>query len=106
MLEQRIDVHATHSYEGYRLRVGNPIPFGATMVAGGVNFSIYSSYATSCTLVLFQKGATTPLVEIPFLPEFRIGNVYAMVVFDLNSENIEYGYRMDGPNIPWQGQRF
>ena len=47
-----------------------------------------------------------PFVEIPFLPEFRIGNVYAMVVFGLDFENLEYGYRMDGPNVPWQGHRF
>src|SRR5258706_1318115 len=106
MMDQRIDIRPTHTYEGYKLRVGNPMPFGATMVAGGVNFSIYSSYAKSCTLVLFHKGEPTPFVEIPFLPEFRIGNVYAVVVFGLDYENTEYGYRMDGPNAPWQGHRF
>ena len=29
----------------------------APLVPGGVNFSIYSANATSCTLVLFDKGA-------------------------------------------------
>jgi glycogen operon protein len=56
--------------------------------------------------VLFRKGDTQPLVEIPFLPQFRIGNVCAMVVFGLNAEEIEYGYRMDGPFEPVAGQRF
>src|SRR6266496_847931 len=103
---QRIDVHPTHTYHDFKLRRGTPLPFGATLVPGGVNFSIYSSHATSCTLVLFDKGQPQPLVEIPFPDEFRIGNVFAMVVFDLDYENIEYGYRMDGPYDPGAGHRF
>ncbi|MCB9161229.1 MAG: glycogen debranching protein GlgX [Caldilineaceae bacterium] len=102
----RIDIFPTHELDGYRLRAGRPIPFGATPVPGGVNFSIYSSHATGCTLVLFDKGAPQPKVEIPFPPEFCIGNVYAMVVFGLDIENLEYGYRMDGPWDPDAGHRF
>ena len=102
----RIDTYATHEYEGYHLRAGHALPFGATLVPGGVNFSIYSTHATSCTLVLFEKGEPEPLVEIPFLREFRIGDVYAMTVFGLDYENIEYGFRMDGPWDPVVGHRF
>jgi glycogen operon protein len=102
----RVDVYPTHEYQGYKLRVGRPFPFGATFVPGGVNFSVFSSHATSCALVLFKKGEGQPLVEIPFLPGFRIGNVYAMTVFDLNAEDIEYGYRIDGPLDPAAGHRF
>ena len=103
---ERIDIHPTHSYESFKLRLGRPQPFGATIVPGGVNFSIFSSHATSCSLVLFKKHAKAPLVEIPFPDEFRIGNVYCMVVFDLDYENLEYGYRMDGPNNFQQGHWF
>jgi glycogen operon protein len=103
---QRVDIHPTHSFGGFKLRPGRPIPFGATLVPGGVNFSVYSSHATACTLVLFEKGAPQPLAEIPFPDAFRVGNVFAMVVFDLDDENIEYGYRMDGPFDPAAGQRF
>ncbi len=92
MVMDRIDTYSTHEYEGYRLRAGHALPFGATLVPGGVNFSIFSSHATSCTLVLFEKDADKPLVEIPFLDEFRIGNVYSMTVFDIDYENIEYGF--------------
>ena len=46
------------------------------------------------------------MVEIPFPDEFRIGNVYAMTVFDLDYENVEYGFRMDGPFEPETGHRF
>ena len=103
---ERIDIHPTHSYESFKLRLGRPQPFGATIVPGGVNFSIFSSHATSCSLVLFKKHAKAPLAEIPFPDEFRIGNVYCMVVFDLDYENLEYGYRMDGPNNFEQGHWF
>ncbi|WP_036486338.1 glycogen debranching protein GlgX [Myxosarcina sp. GI1] len=103
---ERIDIHPTHNYSNLKLRRGKPFPFGATLVPGGVNFSIFSSHATSCTLVLFKKHAPQPMVEIPFPKEFRIGNVYCMVVFDLDYENLEYGYRMDGPNDFAAGQWF
>ena len=89
---------------------GMPYPFGATAVPGGVNFSIYSANADYCVLVLFEKGASQPYAEIPFRGLFqkpgtneeiwgdlRVGNVFSMTVFGLDYENVEYGYRMDGP---------
>lgn len=108
MVIDRIDVHPTHTHttpagDTFKLRYGRPFPFGATLVPAGVNFSIFSSHATSCTLVLFKKHAPQPFAEIPFLNEFRIGNVFTMIVFDLDYENIEYGYRMDGPFNPQEG---
>ncbi|NDJ60517.1 MAG: glycogen debranching protein GlgX [Chloroflexi bacterium] len=102
----RIDIYPTHTYEGYKLRPGQVFPFGATIVPGGVNFSVFSSHGTACTLVLFKKGEPQPMVEIPFFDEFRIGNVYAMTVFDLDYENIEYGFRVEGPYDPQAGHRF
>ena len=106
MLIERIDIHPTHTINNFKLRCGKPFPFGATLVPGGVNFSIFSRHATSCTLVLFEKHASEPMAEIPFPKEFRIGNVYCMLVFDLDYENIEYGYRMDGPNNFQKGHWF
>jgi isoamylase len=102
----RIDTYPTHSHGSFQLRPGRPLPFGATIVPGGVNFSIFSSAATSCELVLFRKHAREPFAEIPFPDEFRIGHVFTMVVFDLDYEEIEYGYRMDGPFDPRTGNRF
>jgi len=105
-MDTRIDFYPTHEHCGYKLRPGKPYPFGASLVPGGVNFSIFSRDATSCTLVLFEKHAAEPMVEIPFPKAFRIGNVYCMMVFGLDCENIEYGYRMDGPRDPGAGHRF
>ncbi len=103
---QRIDHEPTHSYGGFQLRIGRPLPYGASMVPNGVNFSVFSKHATSCTLVLFNRGDTEPLIEIPFPEEFRVGDIYAMIVFGLDVENIEYGFRMMGPFSPHEGHRF
>jgi isoamylase len=106
LVVDRIDIQPTRTYGDFRLRPGRPFPFGANFVPGGVNFSVFSRHATSCTLVLFEKGADQPYAEIPFPDDFRIGNVFTMVVFDLGYENVEYGFRMDGPFDAWSGQRF
>jgi len=106
MMEARIDVYATHEFGGYRFRHGKVLPFGATLVDGGVNFSVFSSAATSCALVLFEKGSGEPLVELDVPPEFRIGDVYSIMVFDLEIEDLEYGFRFDGPFEPHRGPRF
>ena len=106
MLVDRVDIHPTHEICRFKLRYGRPFPLGATLVPGGVNFSIFSAHATTCTLVLFSQQACEPMAEIPFPDEFRVGNVYSMVVFNLDYENIEYGYRMDGPNHFQEGHWF
>lgn len=105
-MEERIDFYPTHETGGVRFRRGRPLPFGATIVPNGVNFSIFSSAADSCTLVLFRKREPKPFIEIKFPPEFRIGDVYSMIVFDLDYEDLEYGYRFSGPWQPEWGHRF
>jgi glycogen operon protein len=102
----RIDAYPTHEFQGYQLRPGRAFPFGPTLVPGGVNFSVYSSHATACTLVLFRKGERRPVAEIPFPDGFRIGNVWSMTVFGIDPEQTEYGFRMDGPFDPAAGHRF
>jgi len=105
-MEPRIDYYPTHEHEGFQFRRGHTLPFGATVVPSGVNFSIFSSAATACSLVLFRKHEAEPMVEIEFPQEFRIGDVYSMIVFDLDVEELEYGYRFDGPWSPEAGHRF
>lgn len=102
----RVDTYPTHKYNEFNLRHGNPLPFGAQIVSGGVNFSIYSTHAASCELALFKKREKEPYAVIPFPDEFRIGNVFSMIVFDLDYEDIEYGFRMDGPFDFAQGHWF
>ncbi|MBL8794550.1 MAG: glycogen debranching enzyme, partial [Planctomycetia bacterium] len=101
----RIDIYPTHRHGTYQLRPGRPYPLGATAVPGGVNFAVISSVARTCTLVLFDKGQPSPKAEIPFPPGFRIGDVFTMIVFDLDMESLEYGFRVDGPFEPAAGLR-
>ncbi|MDC7295352.1 glycogen debranching protein GlgX [Butyrivibrio sp. DSM 10294] len=101
-----VDTFPTNKIKGLEYRIGRIMPFGATVTDGGVNFSIYSTEARGCTLLLFNHGANKPFVEIPFPEEFRIGDVYTMMVFGLNIETVEYGYRFDGEYAPEKGLRF
>ena len=100
---QLIDSFPTHKIKDLEYRSGHVFPYGASLVDGGVNFSIFSKEATSCSLLLFHHGAKKPFVEIPFPDEFRIGNVYTMLVYGINIETTEYGYRFDGPYCPEKG---
>lgn len=102
----RIDTIPTHEIQGVRYRAGYVFPFGATLVGDGINFSVFSKEASACTLVLYHHSHRDPFLEIPFPREFRIGNVYSMIVFDLDPETLEYGYRFDGPWDPEKGLRF
>ena len=101
-----IDTFPTNRIGKLSYRVGRVFPFGATIIDEGVNFSIFSKRASGCTLVLFHHGQKKPFVEIPFPEEFRIGHVYTMMVFGINPETTEYGYRFDGPYCPEEGDRF
>lgn len=96
----------THTHGSFRLRYGHPIPFGASHVPGGVNFSIFSAHAESCTLVLFEKNAPAPFAEIPLPAEFRLGQVWAATVFDIDYQKVEYGFRFEGPHAPKDGLHF
>ncbi|MBO6207558.1 MAG: glycogen debranching protein GlgX [Lachnospiraceae bacterium] len=104
---QSIDTFPTNRIKHLQYRVGRVFPFGASLVeGGGVNFSIFSKEATGCTLVLYHQGMKKPFVEIPFPDSFRVGNVYTMLVFGLDFETVEYGYRFDGPFDPEHGLWF
>ncbi len=94
----RIDQFPTHELNGVKYKAGKSMPFGASILDHGtVNFSVYSNDATACSLVLYHLGDAEPYIEIPIPREFRIGSVYSIMLFDLDWENIEYGYRFDGP---------
>lgn len=103
---QLIDTFPTNKIGDLEYRIGRVFPFGATVMEQGVNFSIFSKEAKSCTLVLFHHGCKEPFIEIPFPEEFRIGDVYTMMVFGINVETTEYGYRFDGEFNPQAGLRY
>ena len=103
---ERIDIQPTETIEGYRVRPGKPLPFGVSTVPGGLNFSVYTSAGTSCTLVLLSRSENKIIKEIRIPDHYRIGDVYSIVVFDIDYEDIEYGYKIEGPFSPEDGHRF
>ena len=91
---------------GFQIRPGFFREFGAVAIPGGVNFTIHSHGATSCELLLFHRKAEEPYAVIPFPESYRIGFCYSMIVFDLDIEEFEYAYRLDGPYDEKKGLRF
>jgi glycogen operon protein len=86
-----------------RLETGRAYPLGATWDGGGVNFALFSAYATQVDLCLYDADAAREVarVELPactdqiwhgYLPDARPGLIY--------------GYRVHGPYEPAQGHRF
>lgn len=91
---------------GFQVRPGFFRQFGATVIPGGVNFTIQSHGATSCELLLFHREAEKPFAALKFPDNYRIGFCYAMIVFGLDIEEFEYAYRLDGPYNEKRGLRF
>jgi isoamylase len=87
-----------------RVWPGSPHPLGATWDGEGVNFALFSENAVSVQLCLFegpssaQPSATVTLTE-------RTDNVWHAFLPDVRPGAL-YGYRVDGPYLPDQGQRY
>ncbi len=91
---------------GFKVRPGYFSVNGASPVRGGINFTIHSVYAESCTLLLFKPGEREPYARLKFPESFKIGNTYSMIVFDLEVNEFEYAYSFDGPHDETKGLIF
>lgn len=91
---------------GFGIRPGYYHINGASIVPGGVSFTIQSQSATGCELLLFKRHSPRPYVVIPFPENYKIGNVYSMIVFGLEIDKFEYAFRFDGPYDPAKGLLF
>ncbi|MFW5629841.1 glycogen debranching protein GlgX [Acetivibrio ethanolgignens] len=91
---------------GFEVRPGFYEINGATAIPGGVNFTVHSHNATGIELLLFHRQEPEPFAVLPFPKHYRIGNVYSMIVFQLDIEEFEYAYRVDGPYEPEKGLIF
>ena len=91
------------SVRNTRVTEGLPNPLGATWDGLGVNFALFSAYATKVELCLFDARGEREVerIELPeftdevwhgYLPDARPGTIYA--------------YRVHGPYDPEQGHRF
>ncbi len=91
---------------GFPVRPGLFDVNGTMVLAFGVNFTIHTHGGTSCELLLFHRGEEEPYAVLPFPDEYKIGDVYSMIVYDLDIEDFEYAYRIDGPYDPKRGLLF
>lgn len=99
---QKSMIHSDHmvpldTLEGFRIRPGFFDINGATALSDGVCFTIHSQGATSCELLLYEPYAKEPFAILKYPDNYRIGNVFSMIVFDLDVEDFQYAFRLDGP---------
>src|SRR3954453_7005029 len=81
---------------------GSPHPLGATWDGKGVNFAIYSENATSVDLCLFSEDEKE---EVIIKIKERYHHVWHVYVPGIKPGQL-YGYRIDGPYEPENGNRF
>src|SRR5262249_49276011 len=86
---------------------GKSAPLGATILPGGLNFSVYSRGAVAVDLLLFDReDDPLPTHIIPIDPlSNRTYHYWHVFVPDLRPGQL-YGYRVDGPFDPANGMRF
>lgn len=91
---------------GFLIRPGLFHQNGAYVVSNGVSFTVTSIGADWIELALFRRFEKEPFALLPFPPSCRIGNVYSMIVFDIDYIDLEYCYRVYGPYEPEKGLIF
>jgi len=86
---------------------GRPSPIGATVMEGGVNFSIYSHKATGVDLLLFDKPEAREPEQIFRLDpaENKSSNYWHILIYGISAGQL-YAYRVHGEYDPPQGLRF
>jgi isoamylase len=86
---------------------GRSSPLGATIVPGGVNFSIFSRNASGVELLLFDReDDSRPARVIPIDPAANRTYHYWHVFVPGVQPGQLYGYRVQGPFDPPSGMRF
>ena len=83
---------------------GNPSPLGATYDGKGVNFAVFSEWATKVELCLYAAGDPNREVRRVTLPEVTrfVHHVYLPGLVP----GALYGFRVHGPYQPEKGLRF
>jgi len=93
--------------EHTEVRRGVPLPMGIHAYGGGVNFALFSRYASHVRLELFDHPEDVVAARIVDLDSVsnRTGDVWHVWVEGVCSGQL-YAYRVDGPYQPEQGHRF
>ena len=89
------------------VRAGSPMPLGAHERDDGVNFAIFSRYASRVRLEFFdhpEDAAPARVIDLDSARN-RTGDVWHIWVKGITSGQF-YAYRVDGPYEPNKGHRF
>jgi isoamylase len=90
---------------------GAPRPLGVSYIAGDAayNFALYSKHATGVRLLLFRaEDSLSPMHVVDFDPrQNKSGRIWhCRVPASIVDACARYGYQVDGPHQPEEGQRF
>src|SRR5437868_15339428 len=81
--------------------IGRSAPLGATVVEGGVNFSLFSRHATGVELLFFDReDDATPSHAIRFDPAMNRTYHYWHAFVPWVAPGQIYAYRVEGPLDP------
>ncbi len=83
---------------------GNPYPLGASWDGEGVNFALFSEHAQAVQLELFDDPQSNEPSTVISLTE-TTDQVWHVYLPDVRPGCL-YGYKVDGPYAPEQGNRF
>ena len=75
---------------------GSVLVPGANRLRRGVNFAVEVPQGVQASLVLYKKNARKPSVEIPFTEKDRTGDICAVTLPDLKTEDYQYNFLLDG----------
>ena len=89
---------------GLRVRAGKPFPLGATPVAAGTNFAVWSRHAVAIDLCLYDPSHPQQEIARVRLQRGEMDVWHAFV--EGVSAGMLYGYRAHGPHLPANGLRF
>ncbi|MBR6873192.1 MAG: glycogen debranching enzyme [Ruminococcus sp.] len=97
---------ATDIINGFECRPGIYTLYGASAMLKAVNFTIHSSNATGCSVVLFRRGEKEPFAVIPIPDSYRIGDTWSIMIYGIDIYEVEYCYRFSGEYDPKKGHLF
>ncbi len=89
------------------LRFAHPLPYGAIVHDGGVQFVVFSRRATAMRVLLYDKvNDREPKQIIDFDPDLnRWGDIWSVFVPGVGPGQL-YHFQADGPHEPEKGNRF
>ncbi|MDR0409339.1 MAG: glycogen debranching enzyme, partial [Spirochaetaceae bacterium] len=95
------------AFGNFTIEEGKPLPLGASLAENGVNFSVFSRYALSIKLVLFENSAPDASRQEITLDcqKNRTGDVWHCFIHGLSAGSC-YLYCADGSYQPEKGLRF